>query len=298
MRYAYFPGCAAHHGSAHEYDLSCKAVSERLGIELVEIPDWNCCGSIDAVYASNPVLSIALAARNLALAEETDLKTVVTLCSACLYTLARANQLRGDYPELEEKVSRVLSEAGLKSGRDSAVRHYLDAVLTDVGYDKISQNVKFPLKGLKVASYYGCLLVRPPKVNHFDDPEHPHSLERLAEALGAKSVDLPDKMRCCGASLVLTEKEVVTDMVHGILVNAKNVGADCIAVACPLCHFNLDARQRDIESEFKVKFDLPILFITQLMGMAFGLQPKELGLDRNCVSPMGLLGRLKPPSDS
>jgi len=291
VKYAYFPGCSVH-SSAKEYGMSCKAVNTVLGIELVEIPDWNCCGSIDAVYAYNPLLSIALSTRNLSLAETMKMD-IVTLCSACYFTLSRANKILREDAGLKEKVDKVINDAGLKYVGEVKVRHYLDVLANDVGFDKIAEHVKVPLKGLKVAPYYGCLLVRPPKISNFDDPEHPTSMDKLITALGAQNVNYPDKTSCCGASLAITDESVMMEMTKGLLLDAKDAEADCIVTPCPMCHFNLDAKQKDIESHFHIKIDLPILYITQLIGLAFGLDPKELGLQRNVVSPTKLLKRVK-----
>lgn len=285
MKFAYYPGCAIH-SSAPEYGLSCKAISEVLGIELVEIPKWNCCSSIDAVYAKDPLSSMGLAARNLSLAENMKMDIVV-LCSACLFTLSRANKMLHEDSELKGKVDALLTNAGLNYHDSIKVRHYLDVLANNVGFNKVSEHVKIPLKGLKVAPYYGCLLTRPPSVTNFDDPEHPKSMDKLIEALGAQTVKYEEK--CCGASLGITDELVMMEMAKRSLLSAKNAGADCIIAACPLCQFNLDARQPDIQSQYNVKIDLPVLYFTQLIGIAFGLSPKELGLDKNCVSPKPLL---------
>lgn len=287
MKYAYFPGCSLH-SSAKEYEMSCNAVNKILGIELIEIPDWNCCGSIDAVYAYNSLLSLALSTRNLSIAEGMKMD-VVTLCSACYFTLSRANKLLHEDAVLKGNVDNVINEAGLKYTGEVRVRHYLDVLTNDVGYQKIAEHVKVPLKELKVAPYYGCLLVRPPKISKFDDPEHPTSMDKLITALGAQTVDYSSKTSCCGASLALTDESVMLEMTKGLLLDAKDAGANCIVTPCPMCHFNLDAKQKDIESYFDIRIDLPILYVTQLIGLGFGLDTKELGLHRNVVSPAKLL---------
>jgi len=296
MKYAYFPGCSIH-ASAREYEMAAQAVNKRLDIEFVEIPDWNCCGSIDAVHAYNPLLSVSLAARNLALAEAMNMD-IVTLCSACFFTLSRANNVLREDAAMKIKVDKALAEAGLKYAGGVKVRHYLDILTNDVGLDKIRQQVKVPLKGLKVAPYYGCLVVRPAGIQRFDDVEHPMSMDRIVEALGAEAVYYPDKTRCCGASLVITDEDVMLEMTKSSLLTAKNAQADCLVTPCPMCHFNLDAKQKDVESRFKVDIGLPVLYITQLMGLAFGLSPKELGLHRNIVSPSRIIDKAKAPSQT
>jgi len=287
MKYAFFPGCSVH-SSAREYGMSCDAVSKVLGIDLIEIPEWSCCGSVDAVYAYNPVLSVSLAARNLALAEKMKMD-IVTLCSACFLTLSRANRMLNEDATLKGQINSVLKEIGLNYNGGVKVRHYLDVLINDIGVKKISENVKTPLKGLKVAPYYGCTIVRTPEIASFDHREHPTSMDKILEAIGATNVNYPDKTRCCGASLMVTKEKIAMEMTKNLLVDAKNLGANCIVTPCPMCHFNLDARQRDIESMFDIDIDLPILYITQVIGLAFGLSPDELGLKMNCVSPSKIL---------
>lgn len=289
MKYAYFPGCSIK-STAQDYGISCKTVSKLLDIELVEIPDWNCCGAMDAVYAYDPILSISLSARNLALAQNMKMD-IVTLCSACYFTLSRANKMLHENHELKEKVVEKLGKVGLEYGGDVKVRHYLDILVNDVGFDKIASHVKSRLDGLRVASYYGCMLVRPPDIVSFDNPEHPQSMDKLVETLGGKPTNYVDKVRCCGASLGLTEEEVMMKMTKELLLSAKKSDADCMIVPCPMCHLNLDARQKDIESFFDLNIELPVLYFTQLIGIAFGLSPKKLALDKNFVSPTALLPR-------
>ncbi len=282
MKYVFYPGCAVH-SSSREYADSCKAISKILDVDLVELPDWNCCGAIDAVSSYRPNYSVALAARNLALAEKMGMD-LVTLCSACYFTLSRTNKVLSEDAETKNTVQKALSyNGGVK------VRHYLEALLTDVGLQKIKEKVKTRLTSLNVASYYGCLLVRPLELANFDDPEHPTRMDELVETLGASKVEYYSKTKCCGASLGMTEESVMLKLSKNILLDAKNAGANCVVTACPLCQFNLDARQKDIESKFDLNIGLPILHFTQLMGLAFGLKPKELGLEKNCVSPSRLL---------
>jgi heterodisulfide reductase subunit B len=287
MKYAFFPGCSVH-SSAREYGMSCDAVSKVLGIKLIEIPEWNCCSSVDAVYAYNPILSLSLAARNLALAEKMKMD-IVTLCPACFLTLSRANKMLKEDATLKGQVNTVLKEIELNYNEGVKVKHYLDVLINDVGVKKISEKVKTPLKGLKVAPYYGCMIVRTPEIASFDHREHPMSLDKILEAVGATNVNYPDKTRCCGASLMVTKEKIAMEMTKNLLVNAKNLGANCIVTPCPMCHFNLDARQKEIESVFNINIGLPILYITQAIGLAFGLSHEKLGLKMNCISPLKML---------
>jgi len=287
MKYAFYPGCAVH-SSSKEYGDSCKAISRVLDVELVEIPDWNCCGAVDAIYSYKPLYSVALDARNLSLAERMGMD-IVTLCSACYYTLSRTNKLLREDSGLKNKVEEALSSAGLNYNGGVKVRHFLEVLLSDVGLEKIGEKVKIPLTTLNVASYYGCFLVRPPDLISFDDSEHPTSLDELVEALGASKVEYYGKIRCCGASLGITDEEVMLELSKNILLNARDAGANCMITACPLCHFNLDAKQKDIGLKFDLEIDLPVLHFTQLIGLAFGIEPKELGLHKICVSPKKIL---------
>ncbi len=291
MKYAYFPGCSVH-STTKEYDVSAKAICKVLDIELVEIPDWNCCGAIDAVYSQEPQYSLALAARNLALAEkmQTD---IVTLCSACYFTLARTNKLFHENAEAKAKITEALSSIGLTYSGNVKVRHLLEVLLTDVGIDKIKSKVKTPLNSYNVASYYGCLLVRPVDLSHFDNPEHPTRMDDLVEALGASKVEYYSKTKCCGASMAATDEKTMLELSKRVLIDAKNSGANSMITACPLCHFNLDAKQKDIEDKLSQKIGLPILHFTQLIGLAFGIDNKELGLNRNVVSPLNILPKAK-----
>ena len=287
MKYAFYPGCASQ-SLARDYDDSTKAVCNVLDIELVEVPDWNCCGSIDAVYAFKPLYSIALAARNLAIAKKMQMD-LVTPCSSCYFTLNRANKILREDAEIRSCVNEALAEIGFNYDGSMKVRHLADILVSDTVLQKIKEKIKIHLTNLNVASYYGCYMVRPPEICNFDDPEHPSRLDNLVETLGASKVDYYGKTRCCGASLGLTEKDLALKMSKDILLSAKNSGATCLITACHMCHFNLDTRQKNIESHFDIKIDLPVLYFTQLIGLAFGIEPKQLGLQRNCVSTKKVL---------
>ncbi|MFB3889234.1 MAG: CoB--CoM heterodisulfide reductase iron-sulfur subunit B family protein [Candidatus Bathyarchaeia archaeon] len=289
MKYAFFPGCSLQ-STAKEYKESVQAVAKALDIELTEVPGWNCCGAIDAIYTFKPLYSLALAARNLALAEKMQMD-VATPCSACYFTLSRTNKILKEDAATKSKIDEALKTAGLNYNGGVKVRHFAEALLSDVGLQKIRERVKAPLATLKVAAYYGCFMVRPPNICSFDKPERPTRLDELAEALGASKVDYYGKTRCCGQSLGITDEEAMLKMSKDILLNAKNAGADCMMTACPMCHFNLDARQKDIESHFSVRINLPVLHFTQLVGLAFGVQPRQVGLQRNCVSPRKILSK-------
>lgn len=283
MKYAYYPGCSLH-STAKEYDASTRAVSEALGVELVEIPDWNCCGASSA-HGEGHLLSTGLPGRNILLAEQMGLDIAVP-CAACYNRLAVANaEMRSD-PGLAEKISGVV---GLQFQGTSDVRPLVDVIVNDVGLDAIAAKVRRPLEGLKVACYYGCLLVRPPRVLGFDDADEPMTMDNLVTALGGEPVTWPHKTECCGASFSLTRVDVVQKMTGDVLRMARDCGANCVVCACPLCMTNLDMRQRGIESLTGEKIGLPIFYFTELLALAMGLDMVKNCWKMHFVSPEPLL---------
>ena len=272
--YTYFPGCSSSEGGAKAYNWSARAVSKALDVDLVELEDWNCCGSTP-YSAVDELSSCCLSARNLALAEKKGVD-LVTPCSSCYVILNRTNTYLKEYPRLKKKVDEALAAGGLEYRGTLKVRHLLDVLTTDVGYDTIASRVKKPLNELKVAPYYGCQVVRPN--SGFDHPEYPQSLDKLVASLGAVPTPFPLKARCCGGSLIISEEDVALDLIHKLLESASSHGAECLVTVCPLCQTNLDAYQSRVNKKFKTNYKLPILFFTQLMGMAFGLSEEDLGL--------------------
>jgi heterodisulfide reductase subunit B len=282
--YSYFPGCSSE-ATGVAYGISTQAICEPLEMELSELEDWNCCGSTP--YGSTDELeAVCIATRNLALAEEKGLD-LVTPCSSCYLTLNSANSNLKLYPELKDNVDRILAAAGLKYRGTVRVRHLAEAILNDIGLEAIESNVVNRLDGLKVAPYYGCQLVRPEL--GFDDPENPQSLDRLVESLGAEPTPFPLKSRCCGGSLMISEPDIALGLVRKLLESASANGAECIIAACPLCQTNLDVYQGMVNARFKTKFEIPVLFFTQLMGLAFGINGKALGLDKGVISAKRVL---------
>jgi heterodisulfide reductase subunit B len=278
-QYSYFPGCSVK-STAVAYDQSVRAISASLGIELIELEDWNCCGT--TAYSSIDRLeSIAIPCRNLALAEKIGLD-LVTPCTACYRTFERVNSHLRLYPFLKPKVDRVLAAAGLEYHGKVKVRHLAEVLLNDVGVEAIASKVVNSLHGLRVAAYYGCLLVRPRVA--FDDPENPHSLDGLLESLGAEVVPFPAKGRCCGGSLVISNVDLALGLIQQILESAHSNGAECIVTVCPLCQLNLDAYQGMVNSKFGTRYKLPVVFLSQLLGTALGMESKTLGFDRGIVS--------------
>jgi heterodisulfide reductase subunit B len=285
MKYAYYPGCSLH-STANEYDLSAQAVCKTLGIELEEIPDWNCCGATSA-HSLNHELAIVLPLRNLAKAEEMGLD-VVAPCAACFNRLRHADSIAKSDPE---RMKAIADKFGIHYSGKTNILSLLQ-VISQIGEEEIRSHVKRELSGLKVAAYYGCLLLRPPKVIGFDDPENPTSMDRILLALGAEVVEWPYKIECCGASLSISKPEIVVKLTRDILSMAKRAGANCIATACPLCQGNLDMRQSDIEKKYGETYEIPIFYFTQLMGLAFGLWEGNLGLKKLLVSPDELLAQI------
>jgi len=283
MKFAYYPGCSLH-GTAKEYGQSTAAVCRHLGIELHEIPDWNCCGASSA-HATSKVLSLALPARNLAQAEQMG-EDMLLPCAACYSRMAETKHELSHNDILRHKVNEIIE---MDYDAKGDVLHLLQVVAGDEGMALVKDKVVKPLTGLKVAAYYGCLLVRPPEVTGFDDPENPQSMDRLLRLLGAEPVDWTHKVECCGASLSVGRSDIVTKLTGDILEAAKAAGAEVIAVACPMCQSNLDTRQTAAERRNAEKYDLPIVYITQLMGLAFGLDPALLSLNTHEVDPRARL---------
>ncbi len=286
-RYTYYPGCSTE-ATATGLELSTQAIAKSLDIELIELEDWTCCGSTP--YGSLDKLeSIPVAARNLALAEKSGLD-LVTPCSSCFVTLHGANLELKNNPRLMEQVNEALAVVNLEYHGEVRVRHLTEVLVNDVTPEVIASRVRQGLNGLKVAPYYGCQLVRPDY--GFDDPESPQSLDRLVESLGAEAVPYPLKNRCCGGSLIISEENLALSLLNKLLGNAVDNGAQCIVTPCPLCHINLDAYQSRVNSKFKTDYHLPVLFVTQLIGLALGIEAQALGLNTNIVSPGPVLSHI------
>jgi heterodisulfide reductase subunit B len=274
MKLAYYPGCVSR-STGKEMDASTRAVCSALGIELEELEDWNCCG---ATHVSNELVSIGLAARNMA---QTDLP-IMTACSICYSNLRSAAQ-RMEEPEVKAKVNAVLT----KKYTGAQIRHALDVMLEVL--EKNDELVVVPLTGLKVAPYYGCLLTRPIGAG---SPEFPTILEKLIKTLQAEPLDFRLKTLCCGGPIFMPQEQAAEDIAFKILTEAKVAGADVIVAVCPLCHLMLDVKQRALEQKHKEKIGIPVLYVTQLVGIALGLEPEALGLNMNSVSPMQIVNRV------
>jgi heterodisulfide reductase subunit B len=278
MKFSYFPGCSLK-GLGRAYEESLLPVMQHLGVELQELDDWNCCGAT-AYMAVDEAKACVLAARNLALAEKSGIAQMLAPCAACYLVLNKTKHYMHDYPAMKKTVDHALSVVGLRYSADMPVRHPLDVLLNDVGLEAIQQRVVHPLKGLKVATYYGCQIVRP--YSTFDDQYNPTAMDRMIEALGATVVRYPLKTKCCGGSLTGTVPKAGIRMVYILLNEARKRGADCLATVCPLCQFNLDAYHAQVKSEYGPVI-VPTVYFTQLMGLAFGLPEERLGFKRAAV---------------
>lgn len=288
---AYYPGCSLH-GTSREYDLSTQAVFKRLGVELHTPDGWGCCGTTPA-HSTDHYLSLLLPMKNVALMREQGFEKITTPCPSCFLRMRVALKEIGKESPWREKLSKDIPNLSLNGTK---VEHLLHTVTETIGFQRVASQVVHVLKGLKVVCYYGCIITRPPKVTERQDYEYPVSMDRLMKAFGITSLDWSYKTRCCGASLGISQLPIALELSRKILRNAKAVGAEAIVVACPLCHVNLDARQKQIEVEYKESFHLPILYFTQVMGLAFGLKSEALGLDKHFIDPRPLLKRVEGPS--
>jgi heterodisulfide reductase subunit B len=287
-RYLYYPGCSLH-GTGKAYEESLLPVFKALDIELEELEDWNCCGAT-AYMSIDEVNAIALAGRNLALAEKKKLD-VVAPCSACYLVLNKAQHHIKEYPKVAQALEHGFKAAGLTYTGAAKVRHPLDILINDIGIEQIKARVKKPLAGLKVAPYYGCQIVRPYAT--FDQMYYPVSMDKLLRAVGAEVVEYPLKTRCCGGSQKGTLPEVGLSLIHILLKEAGRRNAQVVATICPLCQFNLDAFQEEAGKKYG-EVSMPVVYFTQLLGLAFGFSAKELGLERNIVPAKKVLAKFEP----
>lgn len=277
MNIGYYPGCALH-GSSNDYEASVRACLEALGVGLTEIEDWICCGAT-AAHSINHELSIALPARNLALAEKQGFHELLAPCPMCSMELMKAGQEMTADPDLCRRMTDVVE---LRVRADTQVLNLVQ-VFQQVGLERIKAAIREPLKDVVAACYYGCLLTRPPGAVKFDDVEHPRSMETVVEALGARTVEWNYKTECCGAGLTMANEETVLGLSHKILSGARTKGANCVVVACPMCHVNLDMKQADIERRYSVRHGMVVYYLSDLVGLAIGLTPQQLGIDRHFV---------------
>jgi heterodisulfide reductase subunit B len=313
-RMAYYPGCSLH-GTSREYDLSVRAAMKKLDIELEEPEGWVCCGTTSA-HSTDQVLSTILPLRNVSLIERSGHSYVTAPCPLCFTRLRAAIEDARRDPELQRQVAARAPDLTVATAVDEAgsamdvaepsslrkphvpapdvkVDHLLSTVTDRIGYERVAQAVIRPLKGLKVACYYGCVITRPPALTQVREYEYPTNMDRLVRTLGADPLDWSYKTECCGASLGITQLPIALQMTERILRNARATGAEAVVVACPFCHVNLDSRQKQIEEQISGTLGLPVLYFAQLMGLAFGVDPEGLGLAKHFVDPFPLLRQKK-----
>lgn len=289
MKVAYYPGCSAK-GSSVDYELSTVAVCNELGLLSREVPDWNCCGSTPA-HAVSTELSAALCTRNLAQAAKINADIIMTPCPSCLSNLKHARE-RMEVPAFRERVNELLDEPAPEKLPEATSVMQLIGQLYDA--EAIRKHVKLSLGGIRIAPYYGCLMSRPAGLMKFGDPENPTLMEELLTACGADGVlDFPLKTECCGASSGIPHRPLTAVNSGRILELATRMEADCIAVCCPLCQMNLDLRQKQASSQMGTNFDLPVLYYTQLMGLAFGMSEAELGIDKLIVPADKVIAKIR-----
>ena len=277
MEIGYYPGCALH-GSSNDYEMSVRACLKVLEVGLREVEDWICCGAT-AAHALNQKLAVALPARNLALAQRDGLNEMLAPCPMCSMQLLKACRLLADNERLRSEMSQIVE---LPVTGATRVLNLIQ-VFQAAGYERIKQAAVRSLSEFHPACYYGCLLTRPPGTVHFDDCEQPSSMETLLSALGAQPVEWNFKTECCGAGLTMANEATVLDLSHRILTNAEAHGANCLVVACPMCHVNLDMKQADINHHLGAHHDLVVYYLSDLVGLALGLEEQDLGVNRHFV---------------
>ena len=290
LRYAFFPGCTLE-SAAGELKISTEKTCKKLGIELVEIDGWTCCGA-SQVQDIDDFLGLLVNARNIALAEKQGFDKILTVCNTCTLML-RATKSRLDADaDLCAKVNKALAEIGLEYKGTAEITHYLWVLVADYGLEALAKQVVRPLDGLKVANFYGCHILMPPKIMGFEDARNPQSMEMLAETLGARNVDYEQRLACCGFHAIYPAE---AEALKGDSVNcmtARKAGADCIVTPCPLCHMSLDMYQADAQKYAKNDITIPVLHTPQLVGLALGMTPQELAINRHVVSASPMLKRV------
>ena len=301
MKYSYFPGCSLERNAA-AYHISSMAVAKPLGMEFVEVEDWNCCGATEYI-SLNLTASFALIARNLAqAAKHTESRQLVAPCSACYLNLRKCDSYMAKSSSLAQKVNTALGAGGLAYNAGTLqVRHLLDVMVNDIGYEAITAKVTKPLNGLRVAPYYGCMIVRPEfdGGDAFDNVEQPTTLDKLLKALGAEVVDYPLKAACCGGHMTQISEATGFELIRRLVKGAADGGADLIAALCPMCQLNLDAFQGPMNKYCKTDYHMPVLYFTQLVGLAFGMDPSALGIGSELVNARPALAKIgvnAPPS--
>jgi len=290
MKYSLFLGCTIP-ARSRNYEISARAIAPRLDIEFIDIEEFSCCGF--PLEASDEMGAVLLAARNLCLAEERGLDICV-LCSACASTLTKTAHHLRENRKLRDTVNRELSKIGKAYKGTSTVKHFARVLLEDVGLERIKNEIRRDLKGLKVATHYGCHYLKPSYIYEgFDDPQDAQSIELILEAVGVRNVQYRRKKDCCGGPVLLTDEELALSITKEKLVCIKEAGVDCINLVCPFCDLMFDSNQKGIEARFGDEYNIPVLYLSQIIGLAMGMDRKELGLNLNSVSTKELEARLE-----
>jgi len=290
MKYALYTGCVAK-GACRELLTATYALAEKLGIELVELKTVSCCGA-GVISEDNPDLADTLNARTFAIAEEMGLG-IMNICGTCQGVMTKAKANIDNNEGLKKQVNETLKDGGHQYKGSVKIKHLLSILIEDYGLDKIKEKVTTPLNGLKVAPFYGCYLLRPFELSPFQDPDNPTDIEELTEAIGATPIDYHGKLKCCGFPYLMMKKEQSLTMSGRHISSAKKEGADCMVTPCPLCHLNLDPYQPESAKLVKEKLEIPILHLPQLVGLAVGLKPKQLGLQKHVVTPQKITAKIE-----
>ncbi|MCG0239382.1 MAG: CoB--CoM heterodisulfide reductase iron-sulfur subunit B family protein [Firmicutes bacterium] len=286
MRYGFFPGCTLE-SAAREVMIATQKVAGALGIELVELEGWSCCGA-SHIQDVDEELALALNARNIALGEALG-APILTLCNTCTLMLRSAKQRIDEDEAARARVNEALRAADLQYRGTSDITHFLWVLVRDYGLENLRKQVKRPLTGLKVACFYGCHILRPPQVMGFENPWNPRSMEMVVEALGAENVPYGERLSCCGFHAVFPAEREVLRKTGVSCRSAREAGADVIVTPCPLCHMQLDMYQPDAQQQFAESIRIPILHLPQLVGLALGFSPEELGIRRHVVDAIPVL---------
>lgn len=290
LRFALYPGCAAK-GATPELYQSTMAIVGRLGIDVVELAAASCCGA-GVVTEAEPEVALALNARTFAQAERLGLD-VMTICGTCQGVMGAANKRLKTEPGLLDRINRLLEPEGIVYRGTVQVKHLLWIIVREIGVRKLGEQVRVPLRTLRIAPFYGCYILRPSWDLGFDDPENPASLEQVIRALGGEAVAYAGRTKCCGFPIILEKEAVAMAMSGANMKEAKEQGADCMVTPCPLCHMSLDIYQDRAGQAVKTPLNLPILHLPQLLGLAMGIPGKELGLARHLISVDSIVRRIE-----
>lgn len=287
MRYAFFPGCTLE-SAAEELMISTMKVAEALGIELIELKGWTCCGA-SHIQDVDDFLATSINARNIALGEKLGVSKIITVCNTCTLMLRTAKAKLDKNKKLRTRVNESLRSTGMQYKGNVEVTHLLWALIEDYGLDRLKEKVKRPLTGLKVANFYGCHILMPPKIMGFENHMNPQSMEMIAGVLGAESVKFDQRLACCGFHAVFPAEKEVMNLTGMNCLSPKASGADCLITPCPLCQMQLDAYQPDAQKGFSKDITMPVLHLPQLIGLALGFSPQELAIQRHVVDAIPVL---------